>query len=83
MTRIQIASLTFTALLPLCGCKTSTPPASPPPNPAISPNSQPTSSVSDAAKQEDERFRREVEVKRRKSHSADIDKTNAYRNYVP
>lgn len=81
MTRIHVVPITLMALMALSGCTPSTP-STPAPAKTVVP-SQPTPSVSDAAKEEDERFRRGVEAKRRKSHSADIDKTNSYRNYVP
>lgn len=83
MTRFHFVPLAFTALLTLTGCSPSTPSTPAQPKITASPTSQLTPSVSDAAKEEDERFRRGVEVRRRKSNAADIDKTNAYRNYVP
>lgn len=82
MTSTRIVTFTFVALLPLCGCKSKTTPPQPGQT-TVAPASQPVPSVSDAARKEDERFRREVEAKRRKSHSADIDKTDAYRKYQP
>ena len=83
MNSTRIAFLTLMTLFPLAGCTPSAPTPAAPIVPAATPSSQPAPAVSDAAKKEDQRFKREVEAKRRKSKSADIDKTNAYRNYVP
>lgn len=77
MTRIQSLSMAFTLLLLLAGCNST--PQQPQPKPtAVTPSLPPTQSPVDA-----ERERKEIDEQRRKSKSAYINKTDAYRKYVP
>lgn len=81
MTSTQIASTSLLAVLLLTGCQANTP-KSGPAQPAVSPTAQPVQ-PSEAAKQEDERIKRDIAAKKRKSQVYDLNKTNAYKNYVP
>ncbi len=80
MNRVKVIVLSFAAILPLTGCKTSTPTQQPAPIISGPPSQSP---VSDAKREEDERKKRDADIKRRRNNSTDIDKTGAYRNYVP
>ncbi len=82
MNRNYIVSLLFLVPLALVGCTANTPAAPQPAKPSAAPVT-PNPPTSDAAKQEDERLEREIAAKRKKSKSADLDKTDAYRKYVP
>ena len=81
MTRTHIAYATILAALLLAGCQAKTPETQPAPSQsAVTPTAQPQP---DSAKQQDERFRKELAEKKRKSKAYDLNKTDAYKNYVP
>lgn len=82
MTRTQIASTSIFAVLLLAGCQANTPQPVPAKFPAT-PTSQSLPPASDLVKQEDEDQKKEMAAKKRKSKAYDLDKTNAYKNYVP
>ena len=85
MTRTRIAYSSFLAMLLLAGCQAKTPQTQTnPTTPATTPTAQPEpAKQDDPAKQENERFQKELAEKKRKSKAHDLNKTDAYRNYVP
>jgi uncharacterized lipoprotein YajG len=81
MTSSRIASASLFAVLLLAGCQAN--PNQPvPAQPVVSPFAQPVQ-PSDAAKQEDERIKREITARKHKGQVYDLNKTDAYKNYVP
>lgn len=80
MNRLKIISLSFAAILCLTGCKSTTPPQGP--APIIGPPTS-QSSVSDVKRDAEVKKKRDADTKRRRGNSTDIDKTDAYRKYVP
>jgi uncharacterized lipoprotein YajG len=82
MTRTQLASTSLVAILVLAGCQSN--PSQPAPvKPAATPATQPAPLSTDSAQQENERIKRELAAKKRKSRAYDLNKTDAYKNYIP
>ena len=82
MTHTQLASISIVAILFLSGCQ-SNPTQPAPVKPAVTTTSQPAPVSTDSAQQEDERIKRELAAKKRKSRAYDLNKTDAYKNYIP
>ena len=82
MNRTPIAFATLAALLMFAGCKSSPQPVSPT-SPPVTAAPTPTAARSDEQVEADRKFLQDVEKKKRKSHSAYINKTKAYQNYIP
>ena len=82
MTRTQIVATFLVAVLLLAGCQAKTS-QSVPAKPAVTQTQQATSPAPDPVKEEDDRLKREMAEKKRKSKAYDLNKTDAYKNYVP
>ncbi len=82
MSRTPVVFAALAASLMLAGCKNSPQPLSPASQPVTAAPS-PATTRSDAQVEADRKFLRDVEEKKRKSHSAYINKTKAYQNYLP
>lgn len=82
MTRLPIAFVAVPALLMLSGCHSATQ-QTPQGKTVATPIPAPIVTGTDAQKKADEDLWREVEKKRRKSKSANLNKTKAYQNYIP
>jgi hypothetical protein len=81
MNRSTVLGATLAALLTLVGCNTST--QSAPLGKTFTPIPVHTVTPTDAQKKADEKLWRDVEEKKRKSKSANLNKTKAYQNYIP
>ena len=82
MSRIPVVLAALAALLMFSGCKNSPQSLSPASTP-ITAAPSPAITRSDAQLEADRKFLKDVEEKKRKSHSAYINKTKAYQNYLP
>ena len=82
MTQTPFASKSLVAILLLTGCQAN-PPQPAPAKPAVTPPAQPAPVATDPAKQDDERIKRELAAKKLKSRAYDLNKTDAYKNYIP
>ena len=82
MSRIPVVFATLAASLMFSGCKSNLQPASPT-QPPVSAAPSPPSARTDEQVEADKKFLADVEKKKRKSHSAYINKTKAYQNYIP
>lgn len=82
MSRVPIVIAALAASLMSSGCKNS-PQTFSPASPPVTVAPSPTTTRSDAQLEADRKFLRDVEEKKRKSHSAYLNKTKAYQNYLP
>ena len=86
MSRTRIVFATFAALLTFCGCNSTPTPATAtiPAKTVVAPVATPIVPGTDAQRlAADQKFWQGVEEKKRKSHSAYLNKTKAYTNYIP
>lgn len=82
MNRIPVVFAALAASLMLSGCKSAPQPVSPT-SPPFSAAPTPAATRTDEQVAADKKFLEDVEKKKRKSHSAYINKTKAYQNYIP
>ena len=82
MSRTPVVFATLAASLMFAGCKSTPQPVSPS-SPPVSAAPTPTATRSDEQVEADKKFLEDVKKKKLKSHSAYINKTKAYQNYIP
>lgn len=82
MSRFLVVFATLAASLMFAGCKSAPQPASPT-NAPVSVVPPPTATRTDEQVEADKKFLEDVQKKKLKSHSAYINKTKAYQNYIP
>lgn len=82
MSRIPVVFAALAASLMFSGCKSAPQPISPT-SPPVSVAPSPAATRTDEQVEADRKFLEDVEKKKRKSHSAYINKTKAYQNYIP
>ena len=82
MRRFPVVFAILAAPLMFVGCKNAPQPASPTSSP-VSAAPAPTATRTDEQVEADKKFLEDVQKKKLKSHSAYINKTKAYQNYIP
>ena len=82
MSRISVVFAALAASLMFSGCKSNLQPVSPT-SPPVSAVPSPPAARTDEQVEADKKFLADIEKKKRKSHSAYINKTKAYQNYIP